>query len=346
MNHPLIVTTLVLALTSSHLGYAQQIGGDATPAGEAGVPAGEQSSPPPAEGQSPAESEEPPLVESLIGQAKAEYAAARILYDDGDYAGALTKLEVAYRLSGDPRLLWNMAAAEKNQRHYARVVELIRRFLASDSPVITAADRRQAELLVDTVQGFVSNVSFDVQPPGSLVTVDQAEIGRAPLPDPVPLDFGRRSLRVELEGYVPHEQTLQLEGGRATSVAVRLAQEANQGALRVVTDPRTTIRIDGRVMGVGLWEGVLPAGAHAIALEGKGKVSQTTEVVIQKGESRTLNIQLRDEVQKGSGAVPTWIWVSGGVVAATALGVGAYFLLHEDEKEPAVERGTWGTLEF
>jgi len=35
--------------------------------------------------------------------AKAEYAAARILYDDGDFAGALEKLRSAYDLSKDPR---------------------------------------------------------------------------------------------------------------------------------------------------------------------------------------------------------------------------------------------------
>ena len=70
-----------------------------------------------------AESPPPPpsLSESLSGAAKAEYDAGKLLYQDGDYAGAQLKFRAAYETSKDPRLLWNMAAAEKNLRHYAQV---------------------------------------------------------------------------------------------------------------------------------------------------------------------------------------------------------------------------------
>lgn len=334
---------LALALTSSPLVSAQTpAAGPTAPTGASSpaLPSGEAAPP------GPAAPEVAPLADTLTGQAKAEYAAARILYDDGDYAGALTKLQVAHRLSGDPRLLWNMAAAEKNLRHYAQVIRLLRQYLATESPFITALDREQAQTLLATVQGFVADVTFDVQPEGASVLVDNMEIGKAPIVGPVPIDFGRRALRVERAGYESHQQTLELEGGKAVALAVRLIPMVNQGTLRVMTDPRTTIRIDGRVMGVGLWEGTLPSGAHAVQLEGQGKISQTTEVAIQNGETRTLNIQLRDESARDRSKVPMWVWVGGGVVAAAALGTGAYFVFREDEEAPPVQEGTWGTLEF
>jgi TolA-binding protein len=58
-----------------------------------------------------------PLASSLRGQAATDYQAARILFDDGDYAGASLKFQHAFEESGDARLLWNIAVCEKNLRH-------------------------------------------------------------------------------------------------------------------------------------------------------------------------------------------------------------------------------------
>src|SRR5438067_2397302 len=51
----------------------------------------------------------PSLGDSLTGPAKTEYDLGKILYRDGDFAGALVKFQKSYELSSDPRLLWNVA---------------------------------------------------------------------------------------------------------------------------------------------------------------------------------------------------------------------------------------------
>ncbi|HKQ68527.1 MAG TPA: hypothetical protein VJT73_04270, partial [Polyangiaceae bacterium] len=66
-----------------------------------------------------------PLSETLTGSAKTDYDAAKILYQDGDYSGASLKFKQSYEASKDVRLLWNMAACEKSQRHYAKVQKLV-----------------------------------------------------------------------------------------------------------------------------------------------------------------------------------------------------------------------------
>jgi hypothetical protein len=287
-----------------------------------------------------------PLSETLTGEAKAEYAAARILYEDGDYQGALNKLDVAYRQSGDARLLWNMAAAEKNLRHYAKVMKLIERYLDAGAPYVTDADRQQAEELLTTMRGFVSNVTFTVQPEGASVMVDEQLIGKSPFSGPVQLDFGDRVVRVTKPGYAPEELQLKLEGGSPASVAVNLVAEVHQGTLRVVTDPRTAIRIDGKVVASGMWSGVLPSGPHTVQLEEANKIPQSTEVVVEDGATRTLDIHLHDKVSDSGSGVPTWLWITGGAVAAAALGTGGYFLFKKDPQEGALVQGTWYTLEL
>src|SRR5437016_6190653 len=69
----------------------------------------------------------PSLSETLSGDAKSAYDAAKVLFGDGDFASAALKFRSAHDLSNDPRLLWNIAACEKNLRHYAKVVSLVQR---------------------------------------------------------------------------------------------------------------------------------------------------------------------------------------------------------------------------
>lgn len=70
-----------------------------------------------------------PLAESLEGQARSEYLAARVLFDDGDFATALEKYKSVYGKASDPRLLWNLAACHKNLRRYARASVLLRQYV-------------------------------------------------------------------------------------------------------------------------------------------------------------------------------------------------------------------------
>src|SRR6186713_3117351 len=73
----------------------------AAPAAPAEPPAAEPSAP------------QLPLAESLTGDAKGEYESGKLLFEHGDYAAAAVKFQHAYDLAKDPRLLWNVAAAEK-----------------------------------------------------------------------------------------------------------------------------------------------------------------------------------------------------------------------------------------
>src|SRR3954463_12307468 len=77
-----------------------------------------------------------PLSQSLSGEAQAAYKSAKLLFEDGDHVGALTKFKRAFELSNDPRLLWNMAVCEKELRHYARSAGLVSRYVKEGSHVI------------------------------------------------------------------------------------------------------------------------------------------------------------------------------------------------------------------
>src|SRR4051812_44509218 len=99
-----------------------------------------------------------PLGESLAGAAKGDYETARQLFEDGDFAGAFIKFKGAYDLSGDARLLWNMATCKKNQRKYVQVLRLVERYEREGGQSLTAQQRADAAEIVRTVRALVSTV--------------------------------------------------------------------------------------------------------------------------------------------------------------------------------------------
>jgi hypothetical protein len=287
-----------------------------------------------------------PLAETLTGMARAEYEAGRLLYMDGDYAGAALKFQLAYEASKDPRLLWNTAAAEKNLRHYAKVVELVERYVAEAGPRLKPEDRAEADALLTTVRAFISTVTLDVQPEGSAVFIDDVQVGVSPM-KPLLVDMGEHRVRVTKQGYQDFTTTQSLQGGAPFSLTVALQPVVHQGRLHVIASPGETISIDGKVVGTGQWEGVLPSGIHTVAVSAAGKRTYQSDVAVQDDQSQAVRVTLESAAppaQKDKGMGTTWIWIAGGTVLAAGLGVGAYFAFQPEDEPPV--KGSLGTVEL
>ncbi len=297
----------------------------------------------------PSASPPAPLGESLRGMARADYAAARILYEDGDFQGALTKLEAAHQGSKDPRLLWNMASCEKELRHYSNVIALLERYLREGAALITDEERAATGQLVETVRAFVNELTLSTDPAGADVSIDGVKVGTTPLEHPLRIDMGKRRLGLRKEGFLPHEAELDLVGGKNLTLAIELMPELHEGTLRVISDTNAVISIDGRVVGTATWVGQLSSGSHSIHVNAPGKQPHKTEVVIKDNDTSSLHVNLLAEPSllarsnEGSGAL--W-WVLGGVALAAGAGVGAFFILREDEQPSQPELGTWGGFEL
>jgi hypothetical protein len=291
-----------------------------------------------------------PLAESLRGPARADYAAARILYEDGDYAGALTKLESAYVASRDPRLLWNMAACEKALRHYARVIVLLEQYLSEGSAWIGEDERQATHELVETVRGFVNEVRLDVQPAGVDVLVDGVKLVTAPLAKPLWLDMGKRRLRFEKPGFVAQDMDVELTGGKSVELKVQLQPEVHEGTLRIVSDASAVISVDGHVVGTGSWVGTLKSGPHRVQISAVGKRPHDSEVLIKDRDTSSVHASLIDD-RPPPGAYakdtssPLW-WIVGGVAAVSAAGIGSYLLFHPGEEPADPTGGTLGSFEL
>lgn len=281
-----------------------------------------------------------PLGESLTGTAKIDYEAGRILYADGDYAGAALKWDVAYKASHDARLLWNVAAARKAERKYAEVDRLVKQYLR-EARELSDADRAEAQQLLGTIQAFLADVTLQVNEAGAQVSIDGVVVGATPLVEPLRLDIGQHVIAVNKPGFERVELSQQVTGN--TTLTVSLVPQLHEGKLRIISPADATVKVDGKRVTSGTWEGVLPSGPHRVEVTAPGKLPFSTDAQIADDQNEVLRVSLQDKdpfagtrspnlAERESGSSSAWIWVTLGVLLIGGAGAGAWYLYNRDDK--------------
>jgi hypothetical protein len=265
------------------------------------------------------------LADSLSPDARKEYDAARLLFQDGDYSGASAKFHLTFQLSGDPRLLWNQAVCEKEQRHYARATTLIERYLSEGARFVDEDKRRDAEALVEALRQFSSLVELRGAQRGALIEVDGELLGKAPLLSTLRLDLGRHTVRLEMPGFQPFVQVIEVPGATTVRVPVRMVREQIPSELSITVRPaNATIRIDGVIVGEGTFIGPITPGTHNIQITAPGRATTERRLEVKKGQRQTLDVQLENT---RTGKVWPWL-VAGALVVAGGAAVGTVWAVN------------------
>jgi len=303
------------------------------------APAGAQV--PTAESQVESKVEPAPLAQTLGGEARVAYDDAKLLLQNADPAGAVAKFERAYTLSGDARLLWNIAVCQKALHHYASASDFVGRYLAQGSPVMTEESRRAALAAQQALRAFFSEVTVGGLPRGARVSIDTVPVAVAPLEGPLHVDLGRRLLRVENDGYEPLSRTLEIPGNTALQVELSLTPKSRVAALVVLaSETSAVISVDGKPAAGQRWQGSLPAGAHRVRVTARDHKPYEVTLDLAPGSSRTLQVALQEERR------PVWPWAVGIAAAALATGVGAYFVLKPEESHVPAPQGELGNVQL
>lgn len=271
------------------------------------------------------------LADSLTGDAKNEYTSAKLLYNDGDFANALLKFTVAYDKSKDPRLLWNMAACEKNLRHYARALRHVRAYASDTSGLVTDQERAEANELVKVMEPFTAKLRVVVNEPGAEILVDGEVMGTSPAESTaggpgssaITVDIGMRKIVVRKAGFQDASKEVPVGGSPEITVELPLTKVSHQGRVAVKAGASDTIAIDGKVLGTGAWSGPLDSGGHTLRVSANGMRPYQSEILVVDDQTREIAVTLEAE----QGRLPLWVWITGGVVITGGLAVGGYFLL-------------------
>src|SRR5262249_27673080 len=140
---------------------------------------------------------------------------------------------------------------------------VLRDFVGIPAPEKEAAQKAVAEL-----RALVGTLDIDGSVPGATIVVDGKNRADYPLIDPLRVGAGSHTLRVFKAGFEPFESRVDVAGGQIVRVTAALKPLRASGRLRVSENDgkRLEVLVDGALVGVTPWDGVLSLGPHAVVL--------------------------------------------------------------------------------
>jgi hypothetical protein len=154
-------------------------------------------------------------------RARAEFERGVAAFGNSEFQAALDAFQEAYRLAPHPSVRLNIANCYQQM---ARPVEALVHFehYLTEATSIPAAQRREIEATIRGLRGRVGTLTFQVTPDGAEIVIDGSATRRAPVSEPVRVVAGDHEVVISLDGFVRETQTVRVDGGGDTRVAVRL----------------------------------------------------------------------------------------------------------------------------
>lgn len=256
------------------------------------------------------------------------------LYQDGNYAAALTEFEAAYELKPGPGSLQNVALCQKALFRYAEAADSLTRLLTRHDAELSDAERSAAQRAHDELEALVGSVTLALSPPNADVTLDGRPLSTAERVSPLRLNVGEHTLSANAPGYTNATERIHVASGQQ-GVTVRLELTPTAAFIDVSSaDPGASIAIDGRPIAFGhVLAPVAPDAPHlvqiykdyAAAFERRvtASLGQTVVVSGEPGLAALPSPESNDGAQAGMLARGTktaagWFVVGSASLLATA----------------------------
>jgi hypothetical protein len=269
----------------------------------------------------------------LIERAADHYDRGLVLYEQGDYQGAVREFVVAYCDKPHPRMFLNIGQAYERMLDFEKAVAYFERFiLESDDK---DPNRKRAAIRVEVLRSLPARILVATVPPGAEVTLS-GETGitaraRANGIDPLEVRKGVYTMRVELAGHEPIVERLVAEIGRPYSYYFRL--EPKKGVVRVAVTPADArIFLDDRLAGIGSYVETIPIGRYRLQVEAAGRPPRRQMIEVVAGETTDVTVSLPDKPRSGR-----WeLIIASGLVLGSASGAMADTLFDQESAATSI----------
>jgi hypothetical protein len=254
----------------------------------------------------PAESEETPEQEEArrIKLAGDNYDRGLVLYEEGDYKGAVDAFVASYCSKAHPSAFYNIAQSYERLLDFERSVQYFERYVNDAGP--EAANSKRAALRAEVLRNLPAQLRIATVPAGANISIrNQAGItarGTANADSPIEVRQGRYTMRVEMPGYEPREEDLVTKPGQPYSYYLTL--EPQKAPLRITAAPSNArIFIDKRLVGVGSYAASMPLGNYEVTVEAPKRETTTRRIQVTTGKANTQSIELLSPPASGRPAM-------------------------------------------
>ena len=254
------------------------------------------------------------------------------LREQGRDAEALERFERAYGMTRSPRALAQVALAEQALARWVAAEQHLAAALARPDAWVTER-RALLERGLARIREELGRVELLGGPPGADVSVDGRAIGRLPLPGPVSVEVGQRTVDVRADGQGSFQQRVVVVAGRTTRVQVQM----QAGAPGVAPRQASASRDDNLLIGMGVGYGV--GGVGLLLFATLGGIAIGEYEAVESGCGRTNSCTESDVggVRDLTGGADAMLTIGLlGVAAGTALLL--WWLLSPADGERAARR--------
>jgi hypothetical protein len=273
-------------------------------------------------------------------------AEARSLFERGvqlsaqeRWGEALDYFQRSRALVERPNTVFNLATTLVRLGRLVEARVALQDYLRISDASRDQATRADAQRMIDNASSAIATLALAVTPADADVRID----GRATLGTgaarAIELDPGTHTLTISQRGYVTSTTPLSAGPAERMSRAIALAPLSTTGAISITAAPITaTIRIDGRLVGIGSYSDALEPGSHIVEVTADGFEATRRPVVVARGDNIVIHAALSR--QRNFLTSPAFLGTAGGVVVVGVVAAVLAVVL----TPPSYARGSTGTL--
>jgi len=152
------------------------------------------------------------------------------LFDKGQHEAALDRFTRAHALYPSPKLLYNIAQANRELGRKVEALAAFEGFLAQveKPPPRLAADVRRS---VAELQAQLAELQIRVDVTGAELQLDGKPLGLAPLPDSVWVTPGAHEIAARKNGFLPARKAIEARAGGVEQLAITLSPLGRVGTV-------------------------------------------------------------------------------------------------------------------
>lgn len=294
-----------------------------------------------------------PAAGADVARARSLFDAGARAYDSGQFEAAIQAFEEAYAITPRDGLLFSLAQANRKQhaigrdpRHLRAAVDHYREYLARVKEGGRRKDAAEAleqlEPLLGAAVGSSSPppapakratiVQISSSTPGATVSIDGATPAPAPLTREVPP--GVHEVRLSAPGFHDEVQKVEALAGQFQPFTYPLRERPARLAVRGADG--ADVSVDGRFVGtLPLAPVELASGRHFVTVEANGRRTAGTDLVLARGETRALDVDLESTSQRDASWV---VMISGVAIMAAGGAFGVVALAREGDAQDVLAR--------
>ena len=273
-------------------------------------------------------------------EAGEHFERGKLLYEQGDYQGAVVELVSAYCMSPHYLPLMSIGQAYERMLEYEKAIAYFERFVLAvpkDAKPLNSCDpdpqdeKKLIAARIHVLENLPAKIRVNTEPANAhIIIANEARVAADERSGKeIEVLGGRYTMTIEHEGYQKVTREIVAEVGKPYTFFERL--EPKRGRLRVHVAPaEARLFVDKLQVGTGVYEAALPGGHYTISAEAPDWLTDTRDIEVIADRDTTINLDLKPRPQVGRRQLLVYGTLAGGVAGGTLIGAqnnGFYDLL-------------------